>query len=452
MTTKTSTPPRVWLKSDKPLAKIARNVLWLLSGKGVSAVLSLVYLALVTRSLGVENFGRFALVLSIGTAIVQFVQFECWQVVVRFGATHLHTENRTALGRLVGACQVFDVMGFLLGCGIAWLATALLVHEGQWDASTSETAFLYCCVVLAAVRSTPAGVLRLYNRFDLSIYAETMVSICRMIGTGIVMLMGPSIDRFLVVWALSEVCASITFWLLAYRLDPHSVSPRHALRVLSTLKEEQGLPRFLLVTNLGTTLSGLAGQAPVLALGIFVSPASAGLYRLAAQLTQALSKVTKLISGSAYAELNHMRARDGIVKLSKVLKRANRLMASAGVLLILLIALLGKPLLLLIAGPAFTGAYPLLLLLGIAAAINLVGVSYEPALLAVTDGIAVLRRRVVITCVYLGLTALALPIWGATGAATASIIAALTGLIIYAMALRQHIHEPASRAALQQVS
>lgn len=451
MTPKIPTPPREWIKSDKPLAKIARNVLWLLSGKGVSAVLSLAYLALVTRALGLEDFGRFALVLSMGAAIVQFVQFECWQVVVRFGATYLHQGDRKALGRLVGACRMFDIAGFIVGAGIAWFATLLLVRHGQWDASAGETGFLYCCVVLAAIRSTPAGVLRLYNRFDLSIYAETVVSVCRMVGTIVVMWVGPSIDRFLIVWACSELIASFVFWLFAYSVDKESISLRHSLKFISTLKREHGLSRFLVVTNLGTTMTGLANQVPVLALGIFVNPASAGLFRLAFQITQALSKVTKLIAGSAYAELNHLRARDGIAALSKVLKRANRLTASAGLVLTAVIALLGQPLLLLIAGHAFAGAYPLLLLLGSAAAVNLVAVSYEPALLTVTDGTAVLQRKLVVTAGYLVLTAIALPAWGALGAAAANVGAALLSWIIFSTALRHHIHEPAKRVGLQPV-
>src|SRR3546814_15392610 len=40
------------------------------------------------------------------------------------------------------------------------------------------------------------------------------------------------------------------------------------------------------------------------------------------------------------------------------------------------------PLLLLMAGPQFAAAYPLLLLLGIAASIDLIGVSFEPLLMA----------------------------------------------------------------------
>ena len=50
-------------------ARILANTGWLLGGKGVGAVLSLAYLAIVTRTLGVADFGRFALVLSAANVI-----------------------------------------------------------------------------------------------------------------------------------------------------------------------------------------------------------------------------------------------------------------------------------------------------------------------------------------------------------------------------------------------
>src|SRR3546814_9859161 len=48
----------------------------------------------------------------------------------------------------------------------------------------------------------------------------------------------------------------------------------------------------------------------------------------------------------------------------------------------IIVVFIGKPLLLLLAGPAYEAAYPLLVLLGIAAAIDLIGVTYEPLLMA----------------------------------------------------------------------
>ena len=59
-------------------SRILANTGWLLGGKGVGAVLSLAYLAIVTRTLGVADFGQFALVLSAATVIKTITSFDSW--------------------------------------------------------------------------------------------------------------------------------------------------------------------------------------------------------------------------------------------------------------------------------------------------------------------------------------------------------------------------------------
>lgn len=437
------TPARIWLKSDKPMARIARNLLWLASGKGVGALLSLVYLGMATRTLGVEGFGQFALIIGMGGAISQLVQFDCWQVVMRFGAARLHAGDARGLGRLIAACRLFDIGGMALGIAIAALVTLYLRGVSEWQGGLAEAAFLYCAAILLSIRSTPTGLLRLHNRFDLSSYAETVTPVVRMIGTVGAMMLRPDITGFLIAWAASEAACAVAFWLLAWRVDAPALAWRHSRHFRQTLREEEGLPRFLLVTNLGSTLGGLAGQAPVLLLGSFVSAAAAGLFRLAAQLTQGLSKVSTLISRSVYAEMNHVRARGGMAAIRRLLLRANRVTMVAGAVLILVIALFGKPLLGLIAGEAFIAAYPMLLLLGAAAAVNFMGVSYEPALLASTDGVSVLKLKLLMTTLFLALLGGGIALGGAQGAAAASLVSAICGNIIYRIALRRKVHEPA---------
>lgn len=431
---------REWLGSDKPLARIVRNLLWLMSGKGVAAILSLVYLGVATRTLGVVDFGRFALILSMGGAIALFAQFDCWRVVMRFGAAHLHEGRQDALGRLVAACRLFDIIGFAIGASIALSATALLVHFGQWERETARDALLYCLAILGAVRSTPMGVLRLHHRFDLSTYAETMVPLTRMVGTVTALLFKPDVTGFLIAWAASELASALTFWWLAWRTDRSALAWKYSLAIRRTLREEKGLLPFLGVTNLGTSIGGLTNQAPVLLLGGFTGPAAAGLFRLAFQLSRALAKVSTLISRSTYAELNHVLASDGHEALRKLLRKTDRIALIAGIALLLVIAALGKPILWLIAGSEFSGAYPILLVLGLAASIDFIGINYEPALLAATSGGSVLRLRLIGAVVQLALLALLLPPLGAIGAAWSIAASSATTFLLFHIAVRRHVH------------
>lgn len=431
---------RQWVDSDSPLARIVRNMLWLASSKGVGAVLSLIYLGIATRSLGVSDFGRFALVLSIGALVANFMQFDCWRAILRFGAHYLQAGNKEALGRLTALCRLFDIATALIGCAISWAIFTYGAELFGWSAQIAETGLIYCCILLLATRSTPMGLLRLHNRFDLSAYAETMVPITRMVGALILLFTHAGVTEFLLVWAASEITAALSFWLFAYMTDSEALRLSHNRGIVAIYRKEPELPYFLVVLNIGSTLTNAVKQVPVLALGSFVSPAAAGLYRLAHQLAQALSKVATLLARSAYAEMNHARASGGMEALRSLLAKTNRLALIAAAALIIIVALLGKPILWAMSGEEFVAAYPILLLLGIAASIDFMAVNYEPALLAATNGKTVLKLRFLGAAVLLILLAILLPRLGTSGAAWSIIGVAIVNWASFSLALRKYVH------------
>src|SRR3546814_12814764 len=65
---------------------------------------------------------------------------------------------------------------------LAALATFLLGPYFGWSRELSLQALAYCAVILLTIRSTPIGILRLFDRFDAGALAETMIPIGRMIG------------------------------------------------------------------------------------------------------------------------------------------------------------------------------------------------------------------------------------------------------------------------------
>ena len=87
-------------RQDSPLTRILANTAWLLGGKGLGGILSLVYIAILTRSLGLKAFGHFSLIFGTSQAIIAVAGFETWRIVVRYGAAHVHNEDWPAFGRL----------------------------------------------------------------------------------------------------------------------------------------------------------------------------------------------------------------------------------------------------------------------------------------------------------------------------------------------------------------
>src|SRR3546814_14125353 len=73
------------LRDNSSLRSILQNTGWLLTGKGVGAVLSLFYLAIVTRTLGPAGVGLFSLILSADQNIGIIIRLETRPHNVRCG-------------------------------------------------------------------------------------------------------------------------------------------------------------------------------------------------------------------------------------------------------------------------------------------------------------------------------------------------------------------------------
>ncbi len=432
-------------RSDSSIGRILENTAWLLGGKGIGGVLSLFYLAIVTRSLGPTGFGHFALILSTAQIVTTFVSFETWQIIVKFGQTHIQEGDTGRFGRLMAFCIAIDLAGAFVGCLIAAAATLLLGPHFGWSRDVSWEALAFSVVMLMTIRSTPMGILRLFDRFDAGALAETMIPVGRMIGAVVVWVAGPAITGFLLAWAAAELLCATTYWTLALRTMNRRMGPWRKRRFLQARFENEGIMSFLTATNISTTVASMTKQVSVLIVGFFAGPADAGLYRLAYQISISLTKVSGLLSRTIFAELARVSAGRSATDLIKLFRRTNRLALIGGGVIIFLIVVLGRPLLLLMAGHAFSGAYPLLLLLGISASIDLVGVSFEPLLMATNRAKTSVKIKLFNACVLVVLLTLLLPRFGSVGAATANLSVACVGIILMGWMARRSLAQLPAR-------
>lgn len=422
------------------IKRIIANTGWLLGGKGFGGVLSLFYLAILTRTLGVEGFGQFALITATAQAIALVVTFQTWQVVIRFGARYLKgAENRQKFGRLVGLCTLLDLAGALAGCLLAFVAVRWLAPLFGWDEALAQNALFFALAMLLAIKSTPTGILRVENRFDLAAYAEAIIPIVRLIGTLFVWYYHPTILNFLIVWALSEIVHAIGYWLLAAWQSPDILSVRHIPQARQAVRENQGLGEFLWVSNLGSTFAGISQNIALLTVGYFVGPTAAGLYRLASQLSVAMTKISALLSRAIFAEVNLIRAQQGPEAMATLFRKATRMLFITGGTVILVVLVIGQPAIYYMSGPEFLPAYPFLILLAAAASIDLAGAIYEPTLLSGSGARTALILRAITAALFVFILALGLHFFGAMGAAGAMLIAAIIRLLLFGNAARRNL-------------
>jgi O-antigen/teichoic acid export membrane protein len=427
------------------LRRVLENTGWILGGKGFGALLSLIYIGLATRSLGVEGFGQFVLVVGAAQTASAFVNFSTWQMVVHFGASLLAEGRRDALDRLITFGIALDLGGALAGCVLATLGVVFLSPAFGWEGSLRTEALLFAFVMLLAVRSTALGILRLNDRFALSALADSITPAVRLLGALAAILTGPTIPGFLIAWACAEVATSAAYWVFTTCRTPYRWRWPFRASVLKVPREHPGLWRFVWITNAGWTLTRVSAQIVPIIVGLFVGVGAAGSYRIAHQLGQSLAKPVDTLSRAMFPEFAHARAADMSSRFSRLLRTTTMVSIGIAALVLMLLVFVGKPLLILVAGAPYASAYPLLLLVGAAAAIDVAGVAFEPALMnSGRAGQALFIRLLVAIALFAGLFAL-LPVLGAIGAGWARVGASLLSFVLFARALG--LRRPVSRDA-----
>lgn len=424
-----------------------RNLGWLMATRGVVAVLSLLYLGIATRVLGVTDFGRFALITGAAQAIATIVGFQTWQLVVRYGVDHLNSRDEAALARLLRLSVLLDAASAVAGGLVS--AAILLIWGDRFgitrDLMVATLAFVF--IELVTIRSSPVGMLRLRDKFSLAALADSVTQIVRFFGAAVAAVLMPNVTGFLIAWAIAEVATSGTYWVMVWRTGDLGFVGRGRMHGGQVFRENPGLLRFMVSTNATSTLGLSTKQAPLLMVGGYVGPAAAGAFRLAFQIAQALTKLSQMLSRAAFPEIvRAVRAPQGR-DVGRLMTRVFLASLAAALIILALVAALGHPLLLLVGGSDFRYGRTVMLWLAAAGCVDLATVSFEPVLMAAHRAGTALLARIASAIALIATSLYLLPRLGTPGAGMGVMVGSIVAAVLLGAAVVHYVRRNGSAAA-----
>lgn len=373
---------RRWF-AEGPLKRIFRNAGLLLTGKGAGGLLSLAYLALAARALGAESFGVLVLVHSFALTVGTFVHFKAWQAIIRYGSLALERERPADFQRMVSFGIALELASGLVGAAAAAALAAPAAPWLGWPPGAVGLAAAYAVAVVFMVHTTPIGLLRLFNRFDLLSLHQTVNPATRLAGAGLAYALGGGLGAFVAVWLVSAVAESLAAWALAAReLARRGLLAGLVRSPAGIVRAHPELWRYLWSTNLNGTVTLLAERVSPLAVGWILGPAPAGMFHVARRVATVLAQPAQMLRQSVYPEIARLAAQDELKAVRRTVLRAGAVAALAGLPVLLVLAALGRPILGLVGGEAFAAAYGVLVLLATGRVVQLLGFPLGDALVA----------------------------------------------------------------------
>ncbi|MEB3224708.1 MAG: oligosaccharide flippase family protein [Synechococcus sp.] len=410
--------------ADRILRKILKNFSWLLCGQILTAIANFAYLSLTAHALGVVTFGKLILVRAYIELLIGLTTFQSWQALIRYGADYLKTKDYLGLQNLIKLTTCLDFLGSLGGYLIAVAAAPVVGPWVGWDAVMIQDVQRVSILILLTLSSTPIGLLRLYDRFNVLAILQMVAPLVRLAGTAIALWLDAPLIGYLLAWLSGEaangLCHLIWGWWETAK-KPILRGMNASLRPLLHLKPQ--ILKFCLVSNLNSSLPLAITLSPLI-VGVFANPSAVGLFRAGYEFSTPLKDLALLFTQSVYPELAYLSTQGRWRKFRNLLWKLGRILLGLGLTLLVGILLGGKILLHYAMGSEFTAAYGPLVLL-ITAGLFLMG-NYllEPALFAMEMPHLSLRNNATaILLIYLPLLMVFAYYYGAWGAGLATLIA-----------------------------
>jgi O-antigen/teichoic acid export membrane protein len=378
-----------WFK-DQHLRSLLKNSSYMGVSKAVAAVCGIATLAFAARGLGVVMFGTLILITSYTKAVSGIAQFQSWQLIVRYGGhgiAHGDPEHfKVATGFALALDLVSGVGGMLIGA-------ALLPLIGSWVGIRADylwLALIYCTMLPTKASATPTGVLRVLDRFDLLSWSGSAQPVSRAILAGIAFAAGASFPVYVAVWYVTELFDDLLLWFLGWRelrRTGHLEGIRPTLRPAAL----PGAWRFAIDVNLTSSIEAVWGPIGRLVVGGLLGPAGAGLFRVASELADGAQKPADLLARAFYPEVIRMDLTSN--KPWKLMLRGSVLIGGVALFAILVLLIGGKPLMGLLFGKAFLGAYGPLMILMVIPFIGIFSFPLSPMLYALGRSDAPLKAK-----------------------------------------------------------
>ena len=379
-----------WFR-DQHFRSLLKNSSYLAISRVVAAVASLATVSLAAHALGVLLFGGLILITSYAKAVSGIAKFQSWQLVVRYGGRVIHGEVddfKTSTGFAFALDVVSGVGGMLAAVAVLpFIATLVGIQPDQlW------LAMLYCTLLPTMGAATPSGVLRALDRFDLISWQSITPTLIRMALVTIAFVLDAPFGAYVAAWYISDLGGDLYMWFLAWR----ELRRRGLLEGIRPTLRPSSLPgawRFAIHVNLNASVQAVWGPIARLVVGGLLGPAGAALFRVASALSDSASKPADLLAKAFYPEVVRMDL--STKRPWNLMLRGTAIASGLAIIAIVILIFGGKPLVSLLFGKEFLGAYDALLILMVVPFISVFSFPLPPMLLALDRPDAPVTARLV---------------------------------------------------------
>ena len=350
-------------------------------------VIGLVRTALLTKTLGVDDYGRILIVLNFFMVVGVFLSVRVNDVIYRFYPEFKSNNDTIALkGILWTTLCISLIIGTVTSAGIYFSAhwvSLNFYHNTEYESLFKIYAL---AAFFIAFDGFSSSLLRLNDKFLSVVFPQ-------LLGASVTLIFLLAYFYDTTKYHLDEVITYITIGTLVASILPLMAAIQTNWKPL-TYKASQGdvfgslknnwkkIKSTLIQTNITAYLKLGTDTGGVFLLGILSAPSHVALYSVAQQLLRPITLIQNSVQTAIMPEMMSLWAESKFSKLYQLVKKYTLASLLGGLFLAAIIALLAKPVLLVMTSHEYIAALPVMYILLANAVIGIISTVYYPLALS----------------------------------------------------------------------
>lgn len=409
------------------MQRFTRQAMVILRARFLFGLLNMLSAAIAWRAVGPEVFGIIVLLQAYTRLTSSLCRFQTWASVVRYGPDPAAEGDTDRLGRLIGFTLRLDIIGFALTFAVMILAAPLFARWLQFPPGADAMIPLFALSAPFIIIATGNGILQLFEQAGALAWQHALNAIFRFVGVCGIFLFGGGLVGLSVVWVTASILSGAYMIGRAIQeLRIRNIRPKLLGRWRNLTEGFDNIWRFSIMVNASSLLEKVVSQLTVLLIGGFLGPAAAGLFGIVRQVTEAIGKLGTVLAPIIFPHVALMASRQDHTQLRRILRRILITFGAGLSSLFLILSATAEPLLITVFDSSAAEGAPLLVVMGAAASLIVVGFALDPIMLSMGRDRELLALAFVVTMVYLVLAIIGLNTVGLIGVGAALLFRQVT--------------------------
>lgn len=343
---------------DRDSGQLVKNSSWVFFANTIGTLLAFIKTILISRTLGVELLGIYALSIATVLTIQEFLRLNIAMGLVKFGAQFLADKRPDKIAGI-----------FKYGILISFGSVAVSVVMIGILISTSYSKFfkvegLQPFILLFSVANglsffdaVSRAALRLYFKFKVNSMLQITMDIIEFTMIAVTLqVFGPDLEAFFAAVILAKTLNSMACTMSAY-LELKKELPEITHSPISSIKlDRPAFNRYILGNSFSSSIKVFMNQGDVLLLGLLGTTVQVGYYATAKKLAYSVLSATDPLTSSIFPQFSHLVAEKAYSRIRIMLNTTTRLLLPSAIVILAVSFFIREELIRFLFGEEFNGA------------------------------------------------------------------------------------------------